>query len=209
MSGKTPKELNFHFTPRSKMPCDLKTLCCPRCRSRLIKKEAAADRLFCDNWECKYSEQGFGSVGGQPVLIDFDDSILSQDAFEFREGASYVARDVHRNTVKTRVMEMLLGTNRVAPRCCSKFLAHLKSQGERPRILVIGGGTLGSGADDLYRDSSVELIGTDIYPSTNTAVIADGHKLPFIDSNFDGVWIQAVLEHVLDPPSLSPKFIVC
>lgn len=115
-------------------------------------------------------------------------------------GGSYVARDDNRSTAKTQILQMLFGTNQVARRCCSRFLVQLKSEAERPRILVIGGGARGSGADALYGDNSVELIGTDIYASTNTAIVADGHKLPFIDSSFDGVWIQAVLEHVLDPP---------
>jgi SAM-dependent methyltransferase len=29
--------------------------------------------------------------------------------------------------------------------------------------------------------------------------VADGHQLPFADATFDGVWIQAVLEHMLEP----------
>jgi ubiquinone/menaquinone biosynthesis C-methylase UbiE len=29
--------------------------------------------------------------------------------------------------------------------------------------------------------------------------VADGHQLPIADGSVDGVWIQAVLEHVLDP----------
>ena len=41
-----------------------------------------------------------------------------------------------------------------------------------------------------------------MYASPNTQVVADGHFLPFRDGMFDGVWIQAVLEHVLDPPAL-------
>ena len=30
-------------------------------------------------------------------------------------------------------------------------------------------------------------------------IIADGHRLPFADASFHGVWIQAVLEHVVSP----------
>lgn len=40
---------------------------------------------------------------------------------------------------------------------------------------------------------------TDIYLTTLTHALADAHALPFADGTFDGVWIQTVLEHVLDP----------
>ena len=70
---------------------------------------------------------------------------------------------------------------------------------ERPRILVVGGGAIGSGAEQLYGDGTIDVIGFDVYASAFTQVIADGHRIPFASGTFDGVWIQAVLEHVLDP----------
>ena len=33
-------------------------------------------------------------------------------------------------------------------------------------------------------------------------LVADAHKLPFEDGVFDGVWVQAVLEHVLEPATV-------
>ena len=51
----------------------------------------------------------------------------------------------------------------------------------------------------MYDDPQVQVIGTDIYHSPHVTLIADGHLLPFADQSVDGVWIQAVLEHVLDP----------
>ena len=38
-----------------------------------------------------------------------------------------------------------------------------------------------------------------MFSSPHTRLVADAHKLPFVDQSFDGVWIQAVLEHVLEP----------
>ena len=58
---------------------------------------------------------------------------------------------------------------------------------------------IGAGAGRLYEDPTVRIVGTDIYCSDLTAVVSDGHQLPFADSSFDGVWVQAVLEHVLEP----------
>jgi SAM-dependent methyltransferase len=65
--------------------------------------------------------------------------------------------------------------------------------------LIIGGGEVGLGADKLYSDPDIELIGTDVYASPHTVLLCDAHKLPFESQTFDGIWIQAVLEHVLDP----------
>jgi len=56
-----------------------------------------------------------------------------------------------------------------------------------------------SGAGELYNDPSIELVGIDVYASPHTHLLADAHRLPFVDRVFDGVWIQAVLEHVLEP----------
>src|SRR5205823_1246671 len=68
-----------------------------------------------------------------------------------------------------------------------------------PTILVVGGGTVGSGTDALYRDPAVRLIAFDVYGSPMTQLIADGHQIPLRDESVDAVLVQAVLEHVLDP----------
>ena len=75
----------------------------------------------------------------------------------------------------------------------------MKGRAAHPVVLVVGGAVVGFGASPLYEDASVSVVGSDIYRSDLTHLVADGHQLPFVDCSFDGVWIQAVLEHVVEP----------
>jgi SAM-dependent methyltransferase len=168
---------------------------CPRCGARL---NFVPDKASCRNRTCIYSDQGFPFADGQPVLIDFVDSLFPRSGYE--GGISYqLPRDLSRSGLRFRLRRLVEGDNPVAAKNCDQFLSVLKAETASPRILVIGGGGLGLGADMLYSDPDVDLIGTDVYASRYTDLLADAHKLPFEDATFDGVWIQAVLEHVLDP----------
>jgi SAM-dependent methyltransferase len=67
------------------------------------------------------------------------------------------------------------------------------------RVLVIGGGTLGDGMESIDSDPRLEIINTDVYIGDRVDVACDAHQLPLADGSFDGVVIQAVLEHVASP----------
>lgn len=135
------------------------------------------------------------------MLIDFDDSIFERETYQNDDG-SVLHRDLSGRSLGSLVHRFVAGKNPVAEENCNAFLDLLKTDSERPVVLVIGGGTIGLGADSLYNDPSIELVGTDAYASPHTALVADGHKLPFEDGVFDGVWVQAVLEHVLEPATV-------
>ena len=178
-------------------------LCCPRCRSALLRSARSqisdgSRSFYCSNANCHYNSIGFSTVAGCPVLINFDFSIFDAEQIRKSDGASVRPRN-RGGWLKTRMRRFLYGENPVAEKYCANLIAMTKKKVTHPRILIIGGGTIGSGTEQLYMDDSLKLVGMDVYASKLTSVVADAHSLPFVDESFDGVWIQAVLEHVLEP----------
>jgi SAM-dependent methyltransferase len=79
------------------------------------------------------------------------------------------------------------------------FHSSLHKIAECPRVLVVGGRILGDGMELIAGDDSIELVELDVAFGPRCSLISDAHDIPFHDGVFDGVVIQAVLEHVLDP----------
>ncbi|MFJ6526674.1 class I SAM-dependent methyltransferase [Streptomyces longwoodensis] len=88
--------------------------------------------------------------------------------------------------------------NRVAARNVDLLLRALP--GPAPRLLVVGGATVGNGVSAVYRDPRVRVVAFDLAPSPVTHFVADAHRIPLPTGCVDAVLVQAVLEHVLDPP---------
>lgn len=78
-----------------------------------------------------------------------------------------------------------------------KSLLHLDTT--RPKVLIVGVGTLGEGLDVLLEDNDIEFTQSDISTESVAEVVCDAHTLPFPNEYFNAVIAQAVLEHVLDP----------
>lgn len=169
---------------------------CPLCRAPL---RFEASQVFCSDNKCRHSIAGFPVCNGQPVLIDFNTSIFDRTNYE-KDAGSVLERDTDNSNLRVKFGGFVIsGNNPVAGRIAPLFVSYAKRTSAKPTILVVGGGAIGSGAECLYTDPEITLIGTDVYASPNTQVVADAHQLPFDDASFDGVWIQAVLEHVLEP----------
>ncbi len=175
-------------------------LACPACHAALPAHDEIPVSLACPNAACRLHGKPFGQVDGKPVLIDFARSILVRDQVLDSGGASVVER---REDWRAAVFRFLDGDNPVAPYYGRRIAAELHARGKRekrrPRILIIGGGRLSEGARQLYRSALVDVTAFDIYASPNVAFLADAHQIPALDGSFDAVWIQAVLEHVVEP----------
>jgi SAM-dependent methyltransferase len=137
-------------------------------------------------------------VGSQPVIVDFESSLLDLSALERRSGASDVARGASINRWGW-LRNLYARPSTPSRRFAERLRASLRGRSRRPTLLIIGGGTLGPGLRTLYDDPDIDVISFDLYESPWTRFVADAHAIPLADSSVDAVWIQAVLEHVLDP----------
>jgi SAM-dependent methyltransferase len=175
---------------------DEKALICPRCGGSVACTD---DSWRCTDPSCPHATESFLVVAGAPVLVDFERSVLSAEAIRASEGASLVARPDRPSIVKRMLHPANTQAPRIAGRMVELLLADAAATGRRPRILVIGGGTVGDGLEALYADEEVDLLAFDVYASPHVQLVGDGHQIPLAAGAVDGVVIQAVLEHVLEP----------
>jgi SAM-dependent methyltransferase len=88
----------------------------------------------------------------------------------------------------------------VAARNYQRFGELLLDEHSEAKVLIVGGSIVGKGLENLLlAGKQIEFVETDVVIGPRTQLICDGHDLPFKDQTFDGVVIQAVLEHVADP----------
>ncbi len=167
------------------------TVRCPSCRGSLA---GDGPSLRCAEG-CALREP-FPTSHGMPALIDFDRSVIRRSDLEADHGAER-RRDPGR--LRRFIYRHLLAYNERAAANAERLLSMLREEQRSPLVLVVGGGAVGSGAEALYDAADVRLAGFDLYASPKVQLIADVHAMPFADATFDAVWVQAVLEHVLEP----------
>lgn len=171
-------------------------LVCPRCRCHLVE---AADGVLCSSEACALSASGpFPLIESWPVLVDFEQSVVEPPGWDRRPvqaGRNRWSID----QLPRRLRSWWKPRNRVAER---NVEALLRQTGPSPLVLVIGGGTIGNGVEAIYADPRTRVIAFDIFPTPLVQFIADAHRIPLASGSVDAVLIQAVLEHVLDPPAV-------
>ena len=138
-------------------------------------------------------------ASSQPVLVDFDRSVLDPAWVLNSDGASVFTRKASKTGALVKKYLLHGGADTVAMANANRFLAEASRFSSQPLVLIIGGGKRGIGTDPIYDSPQAKVVGFDVYASPLTHFIADGHRIPVADSLFDGVWIQYVMEHVLEP----------
>lgn len=141
--------------------------------------------------QCLACGASYGMDQGRPALLDASPYVGdgSASSHQSRGGwASRVAARLPRLSANPRTAQKV---RRFAALACQRTT--------RPRLLSIGCGEGGEGMQQALRDPRLEWLETDVRWTSRTALLSDIHQLPFEDASFDGVLLQAVLEHVLDP----------
>lgn len=167
---------------------------CPVTKGDLVP---VGDKLGCGSGVARDAPL-YPVVGGKPILIDFDNSILNRSVVEETSASSGVERRSYAGP--KRFIKKLLSPEQTATReNVAKLHEMLAGQEEPARLLVVGGGSIGRGMEPLYDEPSIHLYSFDIYSTPFVQFVADAHDMPLPDDLFDGVIVQAVLEHVLEP----------
>jgi SAM-dependent methyltransferase/uncharacterized protein YbaR (Trm112 family) len=165
---------------------------CPVCGTNLDQKDT---ELICANAQC---EKHFPVIENIPILINDSSSVFSISDFTDQRQTTLKQQ---KNQIKKILSQILpkIDANLKAKSNYASLAKHLLSKEANPKVLVIGCGNLGQGLTSLLAYSSIELVESDVSFGNRTEVICDAHNLPFVENSFDGVIIQAVLEHVVDP----------
>ncbi|MGB0721178.1 MAG: class I SAM-dependent methyltransferase [Gammaproteobacteria bacterium] len=145
----------------------------------------------------------YDTVDGVPVLVDFESSLLTPEITRrLSAPIKRSGREGLMQRIRTFFSSSHVRSASNAQRLVEMLHAGAASGSERPRVLVVGGGTVGHGMARLHHDADIALIAFDIYASPYVQFVADAHRIPLMSERFDAVVVQAVLEHVLEPATV-------
>ena len=177
-------------------------LTCPGPCGWILEKED--DFFRCSNPNCIHHQQGewFLKANRAPILISEIncDTVCSVSAIREDSKNPFVKRNLINNKFLKSFISFFKGDGADTRKKAENFISMMSASNfTKKRILVIGSGTKGLSTELLWDSQEVSITGIDIFETETVDFICDAHYLPFASDSFDGVWIQAVLEHVVDP----------
>ena len=164
---------------------------CPICHAHL---RLEGQHFICTQATCATR---FPIIDGTPVLLNERASVFSIADYVTPPAAPLTRPGKFKQAV--RHLTPAISQNLKGRENYQRLHDLLCAQTASPRVLVVGGSILGQGMETLVAESALELVESDVVFGPRTALICDAHDIPFEDGAFDGVIVQAVLEHVVDP----------
>jgi len=180
----------------NKLPISLQNLlCCPVCKEKIEFKN---EHFVCTNAKC---QSIFPVINDIPVLINEKMSLFSFDDFFNHRNTTVNLRESKIRKLRKLLIQLVpkISKNIKAKQNYANFAELLLKQSMVPKVLILGCGNLGAQMKTLLSYSSLELVESDVSFGPRTQLIVDAHDIPFASNSFDGIVIQAVLEHVVDP----------
>ena len=159
------------------------------------KLELRSEKQYrCENTECGFL---FPIINDIPILIDEDQSIFSFDHFVNQRNTTFYSSENKWERALNRFIPRI-SRNLKGKENYGKFAKLLLGRSSIPNVTGIGASILGSGMEALIEGPDIKLVESDVAFWPRTTLICDAYCLPFEDNSFDGVIVQAVLEHVVD-----------
>jgi SAM-dependent methyltransferase len=146
---------------------------------------------------CTVCGAAYPVCDGIPVVLDEKSSVFRTEDFINRRATFFPKASRAKQLLRRLVPQ--ISANIKAGRNLLTFTETLLNATPDPIVLVIGAGFAGHGFEVVQEQPAIDLVETDVSYGPRTALICDAHDLPFESDSFDGVIIQAVLEHVIDP----------
>lgn len=167
-----------------------------------LKIDLLRNKIICSNKDCKVDFQVFTSGDLKiPCFIDdknfdtvFNKNFLNcKRVFKKKQSKLTLTISNLKNYIDNFInKEYIPPYNEIAKKEINSLILQNKKN-----CLIIGSGDreLPSSISDRHLD----ILGCDIYPGKKVDFIADAHYLPIKNESINFIFLQAVLEHVLEP----------